>query len=202
MAKFKTLRNQNAQETKSGAKSGAGPNAKGTAVAGTGKGASKRSGGSVGAQANRNTLAKNRRALHDYEILKKIEAGIVLTGTEVRSLRENNCQLTDAFALVRDGEVWLHNLHIAPFSNGGIFNHEPERKRKLLLHKKQIREMERAISERGMALVPLEIYFDENSRVKVEVAISRGKKLHDKRQAMADRDSKREIERAMKTRNR
>ncbi len=150
----------------------------------------------------RNLLATNRRARHEYEILKKFEAGVVLTGTEVRSLRENNCQLTDAFALVRSGEVWLHNLHIAPFSNGGIFNHDPERKRKLLLHKKQIRELERAVSERGMALVPLEIYFDENSRVKVEIAISRGKKLHDKRQAMAERDAKREINRAMKMRSR
>ena len=203
MAKFKTLRNQNTQEAKNGAKSGSNSTTKGTVVAGTGKGANKRSGaGATKKGANRETLAKNRRAHHDYEILKKFEAGIVLTGTEVRSLRENNCQLTDAFALVREGEVWLHNLHIAPFSNGGIFNHEPERKRKLLLHKKQIREMERAISERGMALVPLEIYFDENSRVKVEVAISRGKKLHDKRQAMAERDSKREIERAMKSRYR
>ena len=147
-------------------------------------------------------LAENRRARHEYEILKKFEAGIVLTGTEVRSLRENNCQLTDAFALIRKGEVWIHNLHIAPFSNGGIFNHEPERKRKLLLHKKEIRELERAVAQRGMALVPLQIYFDANNHVKVLLSIARGKKLHDKRQAMAQRDAKREIDRALKTRNR
>ena len=151
---------------------------------------------------SKNLLARNRHAHHEYEILKKFEAGIVLTGTEVRSLRENNCQLTDAFALVRSGEVWIHNLHIAPFSNGGIFNHEPERKRKLLLHKKQIRELERAVSQKGMALVPLEIYFDANNHVKVQIAIARGKKFHDKRQAMAERDSKREISRAMKFRSR
>ena len=205
MAKCKTVRMQNAQDptsSKNGSKSG--KNTGSGAVAGTGKKANKRSGTVTGAGSHpeRTALAKNRRASHEYEILKKFEAGIVLTGTEVRSLRENNCQLTDAFALVRNGEVWLHNLHIAPFSNGGIFNHEPERKRKLLLHKKQIRELERSVSERGMALVPLEIYFDENSRVKVEIAISRGKKLHDKRRAMADRDSKREIERTIKMRNR
>jgi SsrA-binding protein len=148
------------------------------------------------------TIAKNRRAFHEYEILETFEAGIVLTGTEVRSLREHNCQLTDCFALVRNGEVWMHNVHIAPFSNGTIFNVDPDRKRKLLLHKKQIRELERAVSERGMALVPLKMYFKENSLVKVELAIARGKKNYDKRASMAERDSKREIERALKQRSR
>ena len=147
-------------------------------------------------------LAKNRRAYHDYEILEKYEAGIELVGTEVRSLRDNNCQLTDAFALVRKGEVWLHNLHIAPFKNGSIFNVDPDRKRKLLLHKKQIREFERQTAERGMALVPLKIYFNEKNLVKVELAVARGKKLYDKRQSMAERDSKREIARALKERSR
>ena len=147
-------------------------------------------------------IAKNRRALHDYEILETYEAGIVLTGTEVCSLRENNCQLTDCFALVRNGEVWLHNLHIAPYSHGNIANPDPDRVRKLLLHRNQIRDLVRKTQEKGMALVPLKIYFDKNSRVKIELTVARGKKLDDKRAAMAERDSKREIDRALKARNR
>lgn len=148
------------------------------------------------------TIAKNRRAFHEYEILETFEAGVVLTGTEVRSLRDNNCQLTDCFALIRHGEVWLNNLHIAPYSHGNLNNPDPDRKRKLLLHRKQIRELERKTQEKGMALVPIRIYFDQNSRVKLELAVARGKKLYDKRASMAERDSKREIERAMKQRYR
>lgn len=144
-------------------------------------------------------IAKNRRAFHEYEVLSTYEAGIVLTGTEVCSLRENNCQLTDCFALVRKGEVWLMNLHIAPYSHGNLNNPEPDRNRKLLLHKKEIRHMHEATRERGMALVPLKMYFSTSNIVKVELAICRGKKLHDKRAAMAERDSKREMERAMKS---
>jgi SsrA-binding protein len=148
-------------------------------------------------------IAKNRRAFHEYEMLETFEAGIVLTGTEVRSLRENNCQLTDTFALVRNGEVWLNGLHIAPYSHGSIFNPaDPERRRKLLLHRNQIRTIDQRIKEKGLTLVPTKIYFDANSRVKVELAIARGKKLHDKRAAMAERDTKREIERAIKEHNR
>lgn len=147
-------------------------------------------------------IAKNRRALHEYEILETYEAGLVLTGTEVRSLRENNCQLTDCYALIRNGEVWLHNVHIRPYSNGTIFNVDPDRKRKLLLHKKQIRQLARAVSEKGMTLVPLSMYFKENSLVKVELAVARGKKLHDKRDSMAKRDANREIQRALKQRSR
>ncbi|MDD6289279.1 MAG: SsrA-binding protein SmpB [Eggerthellales bacterium] len=147
-------------------------------------------------------IAKNRRALHEYEIVETYEAGLVLTGTEVRSLRENNCQLTDCYAVIRGGEVWLLNVHIRPYSNGTIFNVDPDRKRKLLLHKKQIRALSRAVSERGMTLVPLSMYFKENSLVKVELAVARGKKLHDKRESMAKRDANREIQRALKQRSR
>lgn len=147
-------------------------------------------------------IAKNRRAFHDYEIVDTYEAGIVLTGTEVCSLRENNCQLTDCFALIRNNEVWLNNLHIAPYSHGNIANVDPDRKRKLLLHRREIRMLTQKTQEKGMALVPLKIYFDHNSRVKVEIALARGKKLYDKRAAMAERDSKREIERALKQRYR
>ena len=147
-------------------------------------------------------IAKNRKAFHEYEILETFEAGIALTGTEVCSLRENNCQLTDCFALIRHGEVWLHGLHIAPYSHGNLANPEPDRKRKLLLHKHQIRYMDQKTQEKGMALVPLNIYFASNGLVKLEIAIAKGKKLYDKRATMAARDSKREIERALKERMR
>lgn len=149
-------------------------------------------------QRQEKVIAKNRRALHDYEILETFEAGIELTGTEVRSLRENNCQLTDCFALIRNGEVWLNNVHISPYANGSIFNPNPDRKRKLLLHRKQIRYLDAKVAEKGLALVPLKMYFKENGLVKVELALGRGKKLYDKRASMKERDTKREIDRALK----
>ena len=147
-------------------------------------------------------IARNKRAFHDYEILETFEAGIELTGTEVRSLRDNNCQLTDAFALVRNGEVWLNNVHISPFAQGNINNPDPDRKRKLLLHKKQIRYLAEKTAEKGLAVVPLKMYFKDNGLVKVEIALARGKKLYDKRESMKERDTKREIDRAMKERYR
>ena len=148
----------------------------------------------------RKTIAKNRRAFHEYEILERFEAGIELSGTEVRSLRENTCQLTDCFVLIRGGEAWLHNVHIAPYRNGNIANVDPDRKRKLLLHKKEIRLIEQKVRERGMAVVPTQMYFKENSLVKVEIAVARGKKIHDKRQSIAERDQQRDIQRALKER--
>ena len=148
------------------------------------------------------TIAKNRKALHEYEVLETFEAGIELTGCEVRSLRDNHCQLTDCFALVRGGEVWLHNVHIPPYANGNIANPDPDRKRKLLLHKRQIRQLQERVREKGLALVPLRMYFKENALVKVELAVARGKKLYDKRASMAERDSRREVERAPKERSR
>ena len=148
------------------------------------------------------TIAKNKKAFHEYEILETLEAGIELTGTEVRSLRDNHCQLTDCFALVRGGEVWLHNVHIPPYANGNIANPDPDRKRKLLLHKRQIRQLQERVREKGLALVPLRMYFKENALVKVELAVARGKKLYDKRASMAERDSRREVERALKERSR
>ena len=147
-------------------------------------------------------LAKNKRAFHEYEVLDRFEAGIELKGTEVRSLRDNNCQLTDAFIMIRNGEAWLHNLHISPFANGNINNVDPDRKRKLLLHKKEIRQLHEAVKEKGMAVVPLKMYFAKNALVTVEIAVARGKKLYDKRASMAARDSRREIERALKERSR
>lgn len=148
----------------------------------------------------RKLIAKNRRAFHEYEILERFEAGIELSGTEVRSLRENNCQLTDCFVLIRGGEAWLHNVHIAPYRNGNIANVDPDRKRKLLLHKKEIRLIEQKVRERGMAVVPTQMYFKENSLAKVEIAVARGKKIHDKRQSIAERDQQRDIQRALKER--
>ena len=143
-------------------------------------------------------IAKNRRAFHEYEILETYEAGLVLTGTEVRSLRENNCQLTDCFAMVRKGEVWLMNLHIAPYSHGNIANPDPDRNRKLLLHKNEIRSLEQQVKEKGMALIPLRMYFAPSSLVKVELAVCKGKKLYDKRADLAKKESQREVERALK----
>ncbi|MBQ9021952.1 MAG: SsrA-binding protein SmpB [Eggerthellaceae bacterium] len=143
-------------------------------------------------------IAKNRRAFHDYEVLRTYEAGIALTGTEVCSLRENNCQLTDCFAMVRKGEVWLMNLHIAPYSHGNIANPDPDRNRKLLLHKNEIRSLEQQVKEKGMALVPLRMYFAKNNLVKVELAVCKGKKLYDKRADLAKKESQREVERALK----
>ena len=147
-------------------------------------------------------LAKNRRAFFDYEIIETFEAGLVLSGTEVRSLRDGGGQLTDTFSLVRNGEAWLHGLHIRPFSHGNRANLEPDRVRKLLLHKKQIRYLGDKAAQSGLALVPLKIYFNADERVKVELGLARGKKHYDKRQSLADRDSKRDIERALKTRSR
>lgn len=154
------------------------------------------------AEPKRKSIATNRRALHDYEIIERHEAGIQLTGTEVRSLRENGCQLKDCYALIRKGEVWLYNLHIAPYSHGSISNVDPDRRRKLLLHRKEIRILEQKIKERGFALVPLSIYFADNSLVKVELALARGKKLYDKREAIAKKDAARDLDRAMKERYR
>ena len=153
-----------------------------------------------GKKRERKPIAKNRRAFHEYEILETFEAGIELSGTEVRSLRENNCQLTDCFARIRGGEVWLHNVHIAPYRNGNIANVDPDRKRKLLLHRREIRMLEQKTREKGLTLVPVSMYFKENSLVKVELALARGKKTYDKRQTIAKRDAQREIDRAMKDR--
>jgi SsrA-binding protein len=145
-------------------------------------------------------IAKNKKAWHDYAIDETFEAGIVLTGTEVKSLRENGCSMREAFATVRDEEVWLHNLHIAHYSHGNITNHQPDRTRKLLLHKRQIRYLVGKTRERGYTLVPLRLYFNESNRVKVELGVGRGKKLFDKRRDIADRDAKRDMERAFRER--
>lgn len=144
-------------------------------------------------------IAKNRRASFDYEIVERFEAGIALSGTEVRSLRDGGGQLTDSFVLIRGGQATLRGFHIKPYVNGSIFNTDPDRNRLLLLHKKQIRYLDEQTAQKGMTIIPLRIYF-KGSLVKAEIALARGKKHWDKRQSMAERDAKREIERAIKDR--
>ena len=155
-----------------------------------------------GKDGGKRTIAKNRSAHHEYFIDETFEAGIELTGTEVKSLRERACQLTDAFCLIRGREAWLHGVHMHPYSNGGVWNVDPDRKRRLLLHRRQIDYLDAKLRQRGLALVPLEIYFDERNRVKLAIGLARGKKLYDKRADMARRDSDREIARALKELNR
>lgn len=145
-------------------------------------------------------IARNKAAFHEYAVDETFEAGIVLTGTEVKSLRENGTALRDAFATVRDGEVWLHNVHISPYSHGNRANVEPDRARKLLLHKRQIRYLVGKVKERGYTLVPLRLYFSKANLVKVELGVGKGKKLVDKRRDIADRDHKRDVERAFRER--
>lgn len=146
------------------------------------------------------TIAVNKKAFHDYEVVETFEAGIALTGTEVKSLRENKASLRDAFATIRGGEVWLHNVHIAPYSHGNRSNPDPDRTRKLLLHRSEIRYLIGKTKEKGLTLIPLKLYFSPAGLVKVELALARGKRLHDKRDAIAEREHKREVERALKDR--
>lgn len=148
------------------------------------------------------TISRNRTARHEYFVDETFEAGVELTGTEVKSIRERACQITDAFVLVRDGEAWLHGVHIHPYSNGGVWNVDPDRKRRLLLHRQQIDYIDGKLRMKGMAVIPLEMYFDEHNRVKLCIGLARGKKLYDKRDDMARRDADREIRRALKDRSR
>jgi SsrA-binding protein len=139
-------------------------------------------------------VVSNRKALHDYFIIDRYEAGIALRGTEVKSLRAGSANLQDGYAIVRNGEVWLVGMHISPFEKGNINNHEPKRDRKLLLHKQEIRRLVGKISEQGLTLVPLKVYFKKNI-AKVELGIARGKKSYDKREAIAKRDVERQLRR-------
>ncbi|MFI5293509.1 MAG: SsrA-binding protein SmpB [Thermodesulfovibrionales bacterium] len=144
-------------------------------------------------------VAQNRKAFHDYSIEETIEAGIVLTGTEVKSLREGKANLKDSYVLIKDEEVLLLNCHISPYTHGNIMNHDPVRTRKLLLHKKEIARIQAKALQKGYSLIPLKIYFKE-SRAKVEIGLARGKKMYEKRDTIKKREADREIERAMKSR--
>lgn len=145
------------------------------------------------------SIARNRRARHDYEILDTWEAGLVLTGTEVKSLRNGKANLSDAYGIVKDGEIWLLNLHISPYEQGNQFNHDPTRTRKLLLHKREIRRMIGSVEREGLTLVPLELYF-RRGVAKVTLGLARGKKSHDKRADLRRKDDEREMARVMKAR--
>ena len=141
-------------------------------------------------------ITRNRRAYHEYEVSDKLECGLVLCGTEVKSLRDGQASLADAFATVDDGEIWLRNLHIPEYHHGSWTNHAPRRNRKLLLHRKQIDNLVGKIRDGNLTLVPLSLYFSDG-RVKVELALARGKQAHDKRQDMARRDAQREVTREL-----
>ena len=143
-------------------------------------------------------IAGNRKAFHEYFIEDRYEAGIALCGTEVKSLRAGKVNLKDAFCQVKNGELFVYNMHVSPYEQGNRFNGEPLRDRRLLMHKREIRKLQAAVMQDGFALVPLSLYF-KNSRVKVEVGVCKGKKLYDKRSSMAERDTKREMDRAMKS---
>jgi SsrA-binding protein len=144
----------------------------------------------------RKPIAVNRKARHDYAIEETYECGIVLSGTEVKSLRAGRANLTDGYAVVRDGEVWLHGVHIPEYEQGTWTNHEPRRGRKLLLHRAQIAKINGKLSNTGLTLVPLSMYFSDGY-AKIELAVAKGRKSYDKRQAIAEREAKRETARAM-----
>ena len=149
----------------------------------------------------RQTICKNRRARFNYTIEETLEAGIVLVGSEVKSLREGRANLVDSYARITDGEVFLMKVHIAPYEQANRENHDPVRPRKLLLHRREIHRLSGRLHERGRTLIPLELYF-ERGRVKVELAVARGKKRHDKREAIAKRESDRQLSRITKRRAR
>ncbi|MCZ7604303.1 MAG: SsrA-binding protein SmpB [Melioribacteraceae bacterium] len=146
---------------------------------------------------NEKNITVNRKARHEFTILHSVEVGIVLVGTEVKSLRQGKINLTDSYATIKDGEVWLINSHINVYDHGNINNHDPLRKRKLLLNRSEIRKLEKSVNEKGNTLIPLRFYF-KGGRVKVELGIVKGKKLYDKRQDIAKKDAERELDRKLK----
>lgn len=146
---------------------------------------------------NNRQVAVNRKALHDYEILDKVEAGLVLTGTEIKSIRAGKVDLRDAYARVQDGELWLHGAHIAPYDAGSYMNHEPKRPRKLLVHRNQIRELGAQTAEKGLTLAAIRMYL-KNHHAKVELGVARGKRQYDKRRAIMDRERERAARQAIK----
>ncbi len=153
----------------------------------------------MSAHTERQMVARNKRAWHDYAISDTYEAGLVLSGTEVKSLRAGRASLVEGYVSVRDGEAWLHNVHIPEYESGTWTNHAPRQARKLLLHRKQIRELAKAGQVKGFALVPLALYFS-GGYAKVEIGVGRGKKEYDKRQTLAERDARREADRATRRR--
>jgi len=147
------------------------------------------------------SIAKNSKAFHDYFVEERYEAGIVLSGTEVKSIRLGNVNLKDSYCQVKEGELWLYGVHISPYEKGNIFNKDPRRNRKLLMHKREIFKLQMAVQRDGLTMIPLSLYFND-AKVKVEVGVCRGKKLYDKRASAAERDAKRAMDRALKDRGR
>lgn len=143
-------------------------------------------------------ISTNSKARRNYEIMDKFESGIELRGTEVKSLRAGGANINDAYCIVRKGEIFVENMHIAQYKSGNIFNHDPMRRRKLLLHRKEILRLEAKMEQKGFAIVPLRVYFNERGRAKLEIALGRGKHLYDKREDIAKRDQEREIQRHVK----
>ena len=146
-------------------------------------------------------IAQNRKAFHDYFIEEKFECGVALFGTEVKSIRQGKVNLKESWAQVRKGEVWVEGMHISPYEQGNIFNRDPLRAKKLLLHRGEIRKLDNLVMRQGFTLIPLELYF-KNGRVKVQLGLCKGKHLHDKRESMAKKDSEREIQRALREKQR
>jgi SsrA-binding protein len=145
-------------------------------------------------------VARNKKAYHDYLVFEKFEAGTELYGTEVKSIRQGNINLKDAFCTVKDGELIVRGMHVSPYEKGNIFNRDPVRARRLLMHKREIMRLYGRIKQEGLALIPLSVYF-KDSNVKLELGLAKGKKLHDKREAAAERDASREMDRTIKERN-
>jgi len=145
-------------------------------------------------------IAENRKAFHDYFVEQRYEAGIILTGTEIKSIRAGKVNLKDSYADIQDGEVWLNQMHISPYEQGNRFNHDPLRKRKLLLHKAEIAKLAGKVQQQGMTLIPLKIYLKQGL-AKIEVGLCKGKKIYDKREDLAKRDAKRQMERELRERN-
>ncbi len=144
-------------------------------------------------------VAQNRRAWHDYFVEERVEAGLALTGTEIKSIREGRVNLREAYALIDSGEAWLHGLHIAPYAHGNRYNHDPTRTRKLLLHRQEIDRLAGRVRQSGYTLIPLQLHL-RNGRAKIELGLGRGKRSYDKRQSIARRDAQREIDRALSRR--
>ena len=150
-------------------------------------------------QLGKKEIAANRKAFHDYFVLERYEAGISLAGTEVKSIRAGQVNLKDSYCTIKDGQLWLRGVHISPYEQGNIFNKDPVRPRKLLMHKKEINKLNARIMQDGVALIPLSLYF-KDSIVKVELGLCKGKKLYDKRDSDAEREAKRDIDRKLKER--
>lgn len=144
-------------------------------------------------------ISVNRQAYHDYFVEETVEAGISLVGTEIKSIREGKVNLRGSYAMVRNGEIWLENAHIAVYEHGSYYNHEPLRNRKLLLHRREIEQLQAKVATKGLTLIPLKLYL-KGGKAKIELGLCRGKKLYDKREAIAERDVKREIERVIRKR--